>query len=229
MCGAAAAGLYTAAAKFPSMMNMISTIFQQAWQIFASRGMGENEEEKIKSFSMVFAAYSALLMTLTSIAVSCSSFLALLLLQGDFYIAWRFIPGLLFGAMLSCYSIYFGTLYNAAMKNKMLFISTAVGALVNVILTLALVPYLNAWGAVFTPAIAYAVVLIIRIVDTRKIAPIKVDMSLHIISIVAILCECTLLSVDIEWGVPVSLVIMISQLVFVVVRYRSYLKRIFSY
>lgn len=229
MCGAAAAGLYTAAAKFPSMMNMISTIFQQAWQIFASRGMGENEEEKIKSFSMVFAAYSALLMTLTSIAVSCSSFLALLLLQGEFYIAWRFIPGLLFGAMLSCYSIYFGTLYNAAMKNRMLFISTAVGALVNVILTLALVPYLKAWGAVFTPAIAYAVVLVIRIVDTRKIAPIKVDMSLHIISIAAILCECTLLSIDIEWGVPLSLVLMISQLVFVVVRYRSYLKRIFSY
>ena len=229
ICGASAAGLYTAAAKFPSMMNMISTIFQQAWQIFASRGIGDSEIEKTKSFSVVFAVYSTLLLTLTSIAVSCSSFLALVLLQGEFYIAWKFIPGLLVGAMLSCYSIYFGTLYNAAMKNRMLFISTAVGALVNVVLTLILVPYLNAWGAVFTPAISYAVVLVIRIIDTRKIAPIKVDMPLHILSIVAIISECTLLSTGFKWGVPVSLSIMIGQLMYVGVRYLPYIKDIFNH
>ena len=226
ICGAAAAGLYTAAAKFPSMMNMVSTIFQQAWQIFASRGMIDSEQEKKKSFSVVFAAYSTFLMTFTSVAVNVSELFAMLMLQGEFFVAWRYIPGLLVGAMLSCYSIYFGTLYNAAMKNGMLFVSTAAGAVVNVGLTLACVPLFGIWGAVFTPAVAYAVVLVIRIWDTRKIAPIAVDVPVHLVSLGAICGETLVLSIGATHDALIAAMLMIIQLVFVSLRYKGILKRL---
>ncbi len=226
ICGAAAAGLYTAAAKFPSMMNMVSTIFQQAWQIFASRGMGDSSAEQKKSFSLVFAAYSTLLMTLTSIAISISMFLAMIMLQGEFFVAWRFIPGLLVGAMFSCYSIYFGTLYNAAMKNTMLFVSTAAGALSNVVLTLLCVPSFGIWGAVFTPAIAYAVVLVIRIWDTRKIAPITIDAPVHLISLIVIFLETLVLSIGASHDTYIALGLMAFQLVYVAFHYRKVVARL---
>lgn len=221
ICGAAAAGLYTAAAKFPSMMNMVSTIFQQAWQIFASRGMSDSEQEKGKSFSLVFSVYSTFLMTLTSIAITASVLLAMLMLQGEFFAAWRYIPGLLVGAMLSCYSIYFGTLYNAAMNNTMLFLSTAAGAAVNVALTLVCVPVFGVWGAVFTPAVAYAVVLAIRIWDTRKIVLISIDAPLHLVSLSAISVEVLILSLGINYDILICIAVMIVQLSFVIVRYRN--------
>lgn len=226
ICGAASAGLYTAAAKFPSMMNMVSTIFQQAWQIFASRGMGDSEQEREKSFGLVFAAYSTLLMTLTSVAITASMLLAMLMLQGEFFVAWRYIPGLLMGAMLSCYSIYFGTLYNAAMKNTMLFVSTVAGAAVNVVLTLACVPVFGVWGAVFTPAVAYAVVLVIRIWDTRQIARISIDLPIHFVSLGAICGETIVLSAGIGHDILIACLLMTFQLTFVVLRYRGVLKRI---
>lgn len=228
ICGAAAAGLYTAAAKFPSMMNMVSTIFQQAWQIFASRGMMDSDQEKKRSFSVVFAAYSIFLMTFTSVAINASELLAMLMLQGEFFIAWRYIPGLLVGAMLSCYSIYFGTLYNAAMKNGMLFISTAAGAVINVGLTLVCVPIFGIWGAVFTPAVAYAVVLVVRIWDTRKIAPIAVDIPVHLVSLGAICGETLVLSIGVAHDAPFAALLMIIQLVFVSLRYKGVLKRCIS-
>lgn len=226
ICGAAAAGLYTAAAKFPSMMNMVSTIFQQAWQIFASRGMGDSNAEQKKSFSLVFAAYSTLLMTLTSVAISISTFLAMVILQGEFFVAWRYIPGLLVGAMLSCYSIYFGTLYNAAMKNTMLFISTAAGALSNVVLTLLCVPLFGIWGAVFTPALAYAVVLMIRVWDTRKIAPITIDAAVHLVSLGVISLETLVLSLGVSHGIFIALCLMVLQLVYVAAHYRKVVGRL---
>lgn len=226
ICGATAAGLYTAAAKFPSMMNMVSTIFQQAWQIFASRGMNDSEREKERSFSLVFTVYSTLLMTLTSIAITASMLLAMFMLQGEFFVAWRYIPGLLAGAMLSCYSIYFGTLYNAAMKNTMLFISTAVGAAVNVVLTLACIPVFDVWGAVFAPVAAYAVVLAIRVWDTGKIARVSIDMPVHFVSLSAIVLEVTVLSLGINHDVLICVGAMIAQLLFVLMRYRNGIRRI---
>lgn len=226
ICGAAAAGLYTAAAKFPSMMNMVSTIFQQAWQIFASRGMSDFEREKERSFSLVFTVYSTLIMTLTSIAITMSKLLAMILLQGEFFIAWRYIPGLLVGAMLSCYSIYFGTLYNAAMKNKMLFITTAMGAVVNVALALVCVPVFGAWGAVFTPIAAYAIVLVIRVWDTRKIARVSIDVPAHLVSLGAIFVEAMVLSLGFNHDMQICVMMMLAQLLFVIAHYKNSIRRL---
>ena len=124
--GAAAAGLYTAASKLPSIMVMLVTIFQQAWQIFSAREFSSNDRSE--SFAMVFRVYTACLLCSGSLVIAISEPLSRLMLSGEFYEAWVLVPPLMLGAVINGYSTYFGTLYNAAKRNGMIFVTTILGA-----------------------------------------------------------------------------------------------------
>lgn len=98
-----------------------------------------------------------------------------LLLQADFYIAFKYVPFLLLAAIFGCISIYFGTFYQAMKDNMMLMTSTMIGAVVNVILNFILIPWYEGLGAAIATVISYIIVVIIRVYDIEKKIPIKID------------------------------------------------------
>lgn len=93
VCGASTAGLFTAAGKLPAVINMISMIAQQSLQIFAAKEI--KSENKNKSFSTVFSAYSILMLIMGSFVIAITELLSKVLLKGDFYEASKYVPLLL--------------------------------------------------------------------------------------------------------------------------------------
>ena len=63
---------------------------------------------------------------------------------------------------------YIGSLHTASKKTKTLFMSTSIGAVVNVLLNLLFIPIWGALGAAVTTLISYFVVWGIRIIDSKK-------------------------------------------------------------
>lgn len=114
--GAAVAGLYAAATKLPSIMVMLVTVFQQAWQIFSAREYTEGDRDE--SFGVIFRVYTTLLLCSGSLVVAFTQPLSRVMLSGEFFDARLFVPALMFGAVINGYSTYFGTIYNAAKKTQ---------------------------------------------------------------------------------------------------------------
>lgn len=166
MVSDAVCGVYTAASKLPAVLSTFSTIFQQAWQYSAVK---ESKSEDSETFySEIFTALSTFLLCLSSVVTLCTDVLCRIVLQKEFYEGRFILPILLAAAVYSCYAAYFGTFYGVIKNNTMVMVSTILAAVVNVVLNLLLIPRMGALGAAYATLISYAVMALIRIVDTRK-------------------------------------------------------------
>ena len=181
--GPVAAGLFTAASKLPSMVNMVSSIFQQAWQFSTAKEIGSSDKGRF--FSDVFRGYSYLCSLATGALIALNIPICRLMLQSDFFEAWRYVPLLLFSAMLGCISTYFGTFYQALMQNKMLMVSTMVGAVANVVVAVALCGLVGTAGAVVASVVSFVLIIVVRIADLRQY-------DLYSISYSKLLVQCAL-------------------------------------
>jgi len=171
----AVAGLYTAASKLPAMINLISSIFQQAWQYSTAKEVSSSDSKNF--FTNVFRLYCYFCVTVCALLVIFTKLICKILLKEDFYEAWRYIPLLLLAATFGCIATYFGTFYNAIKNNKYLMISTLLGATVNILLNFILIPKYAGIGAAIATAISYLTVMIFRVINIikSKVVELEID------------------------------------------------------
>lgn len=192
-CGINLAGIYTAACKLPALINLVTLVFQQAWQFSAASEI--DDEESAKFFSNVFRCYSYICVNACALLILFNQLICVILLKEEFYSAYRFIPLLVFAATLNCISTYFGTLYQALKNNVMLMVSTIWGALVNISLNLILIPYCDVLGAVLTAVVTYTIITIIRIMDIKKKLKITINFYKFIFQLIVLFISAIATSV----------------------------------
>ena len=223
--GIVVAGLYTAACKLPSLVNFLSSIFQQAWQISAVQEI--ESDDGIDYFSRVFSAFLAFLCCGCSFLITFSLPLAAVLLQGEFFDGWRYVPTVMLATFIGSMSSYFETFYSAAMQTRRIFTSTVLGALINVILTLCLVDALGVWGVVLASIVAQTFTLIFRVIDSRRFAPLSYDSIPQLLSVLALVAQTVLVStLDQMAGLVSSAIVCLVVCVYHGYRYRGYMAAI---
>lgn len=182
--GAETVGLYTAASKLPAMINVFSSVFQQAWQYSTAKEI-ENEENEF--FNDVFRIYSHGIIVLCALLVACNKVICSVILKADFYNAWNYSPLLLFAATLGSISTYFGAFYGAKKSNTMAMISTLTGALVNIAANFFLIPSLGGIGAAIATAISYFIVMVIRMIDITKKVNIFINYKIFVFQLIILI------------------------------------------
>ncbi len=197
MCSASISGLYVSSLKIASIINIFSTIFQQAWTISAVKTIDDKDKGKFNT--NVFTFYSSFLQIATSALLLVLQGVSMFLLQGEFYEVWRYSALAIFTASISCYAAFFGAYYGAAMKTKMVFITTLIGAVLNVSICFALVTFIGLESALYASLAGYLGITVSRIISTRKIALIKFNW-IKEIPVLLLLFGQTLL---ITYGAPV--------------------------
>ena len=171
--GVAAAGLFTAASKMPALVNIVASVFQQAWQYSTAREISSPDRGAF--FGIVMRGYSLATLTVAGLVIALNRPISRVMLQAEFAEGWRYVPLLMLAATFGVMTIFFGTFYQALMNSRMLMASTALGAVVNVILGVALVPFMGPWGAGLAGAVAYALVLVVRARDLRHRIDLPMD------------------------------------------------------
>ena len=197
-CGAGMAGLFTAASKLPSMINLLTSIFQKAWQFSSSKEIGEKDSNEF--FSDVFKAYSAFILISSSGLILLVPLISKFILKGEFYSAWIYVPLLMVSAALNSYSVYFGTFYTAAKKNKMIMVSTMIGAAVSLIICFVTIPFVGIYGALIASVASYFIIVVMRIVDTKKYVKINLNLKINIISFALLLVQAILMTLDVSFS-----------------------------
>ena len=171
--GVVAAGLFTAASKMPALVNIVASVFQQAWQYSTAREI--NSPDRGAFFGVVMRGYSLATLTVAGLVIALNRPISRVMLQAEFAEGWRYVPLLMLVASFGVISIFFESFYQALKNSGVLMASTALGAVVNVILGVALVPFMGPWGAGLAGAVAYMLVLVVRARDLRRRINLPID------------------------------------------------------
>jgi len=192
--GLAAAGLFTAASKMPSLINIVASVFQQAWQYSTAREIGSPDRGAF--FGAVMRGYSLATLSVAGLVIALNRPISRLMLQAEFSEGWRYVPLLMLVASFGVISIFFESFYQALKNSGVLMVSTMLGAVVNVVLAVVLVPFMGPWGAGLAGAVAYALVLVVRARDLRGRIDLPIDRSrlTYQFALLSIMAGCT--SVD---------------------------------
>ena len=171
--GVVAAGLFTAASKMPALVNIVASVFQQAWQYSTAREIGSPDRGAF--FGAVLRGYSLATLSAAGLVIALNRPISRLMLQAEFSEGWRYVPLLMLVASFGVISIFFESFYQALKNSGVLMVSTMLGAVVNVVLAVVLVPFMGPWGAGLAGAVAYALVLVVRARDLRGRIDLPID------------------------------------------------------
>lgn len=214
-----AAGFYTAASKLPAIINMATGVFQQAWLLTASREAHSGSAGEF--FSDVFKFISSGMILFTSFIICLTPFISKLMLRGEFYEARIYLPSLIFVALLNFYSTFFGTFYFAYKNNKMIVVSSLLGAICNVLVSLLFIKFCGAWACISGSFVCLLVMAVMRIMDTRRFVSIKKAWTINLISIFIVVIQVILMSLKIKNGIVLSSLLLAGLILFNICHYKK--------
>ncbi|PNP89383.1 hypothetical protein BMT55_12865 [Listeria newyorkensis] len=162
--GVAANGLYTVAAKIPSLLSMISSIFFQAWSISA---IGDKVKQNDAFFARVFTLFSCLFFVATESIMMIVQPFSRVLFSSAYQDVWSYVPFLLIAVLLSSFSSFLEVSYMVEKKTKQLLFTSLKGGVVNVALALVLIPFIGILGASIATLLGFLVTWLLRMKQTK--------------------------------------------------------------
>lgn len=171
--GASANGLYAVASKIPSLLTIFTTVFMQSWQISTVEEYRNADSKDF--FSKIFEKFSSLLFSVSIVILLFLKPLLKIVISPLYYESWKFVPLLLLSVIYSGLASFLGTMYTATKKTVPVMVTTILGAIVNVIFTVILIPTWGLNGAAFANIISFLVVCFIRLKDMYKGNILKVN------------------------------------------------------
>lgn len=212
MLGVESNGIYAVSYKIPTIVITITTIFNQAWMYSAVKE--KDSEDKSEYTNKIYS-------TLINIVITVSLFLLLILkplmsiyVGKEFYSAWMYTPYLIVGTVFLTIGTFIANEYTAHKDSWGYLKSSTIGAILNVILNLILIPLLGINGAAIATCISYIVVFIYRVVDTRKYVKLKVLDNEKIICIVLLLFSSIIIYMN---GITSYILLLISLIIMLLI------------
>ncbi len=189
-------GIYSAAYKIPTIVNLVSGIFMQAWQFSAVAESSDDGECK-RFYSEVFRGFLSVIFIGSAGLILLSRFLTGLLLNVAYAEAWRFMPTLLCAAALEAVVSFLATVYMVRKKSMHSFWTALVGSVLNIVLNLLLIPRIGALGAAVATMASYGAVLIVRMLDTSRIIRFDLCLPRLTVNVVLLLAASGVMTYDI--------------------------------
>ena len=191
--GSAVNGVYSAAYKIPTIVNLVSGIFLQAWQ-FSAVAESSDRESCSNFYSEVFRGFLSLIFIGSAGLVLLSPFLTQLLLNERFHGAAEFMPTLLCAAALEAVVAFLASVYMVRKKSMHSFFTALIGTVANLLLNLILIPHLGALGAAIATLAAYGLVLVARLIDAPRLIAFRLCLPRLIANVLILFSSAAILT-----------------------------------
>ena len=170
--GDAANGIYSISMKFPTLVNMLSTFFYQAWQ---EQSISEYESsERDAYYTKIFNIYAGLLLSGIMALLPVTKIAIQYFMDSSYVTASHYVSILYLSSAFNAFASFYGTGYLSAKKTAGSFYTTICGAALNVILTLVLVSKLGLFAAALGNMMGNLAIWMVRIVQTRRYFNIQI-------------------------------------------------------
>ncbi len=217
LIGPAFNGIYSVANKIPTIITYTFNIFIQAWQLSSIKESGSKDEEKF--VNNVFRALCALLMIGVSAVLMILKPFISIYVSSEYYISWQSAAILLFSSMFNILSSFVGIRYVVMKKNSMNMCTTMIGAGVNIVLNIILIPTFQLIGAAIATYASYFVVFVVRVIDTQKYLRLHIPKQ-FILYFILLTAQLVLLFLN----NIISIIMGVIVVVFIGITNRSYLE-----
>lgn len=202
--GMGASGLYSVAHKIPSVLTVVTEIFNQAWQLSAIEAY-QNKDGDNTFYSTIHQYYIFFAVVCAAGLILLSELLGSILFAQEFFVAWRFVPPLVVAAVFSSLSGYYHSIFRAAKMSKELCVTVVCGTAVNFGLNFVLVPAFGAMGAAYATMIAFAAEWVVSYIYCQRVIKLKIQIW-KVVSVFAVLvAESAVMLVPSVWRYPAAL------------------------
>lgn len=215
-------GLYVAAIKIAAVINMLQQAVYAAFQFISSKSF--NDENKEQLYSKINNLMSSVYFIFGSFAILLSPILGFITLRGDFSTAQIFLPVVLLGAVVGCLSSLYGTMYSTYRETKRMVPVSLLGATVNVVLAILLAPSCGIWGICFATLACNLAQVIYKVIDINQFCKLRYDTVPILLNSCAIGAETAIMSLQCQYGLMVSALIVLLIVVGNVFKYRTQIK-----
>lgn len=164
-------GIYSAALKLASVMNLVITVFNLSWQETAIREYGSDGYNEF--VTKTFNTYLTFLISCCSMLIPLTKLFAQYFLNESYYDALKYIPVLLISTSFSAFSGFFAQIITAKNKNIKLLSTNALGAIVNIIIVMGLLNHLNLWAVIISSVCTNVCLSFSRFFEVREIIDIR--------------------------------------------------------
>ncbi len=196
-------GIYSVANKIPSMLIVISNIFTYAWQISAFAD--QPKEERNRLFSNVARVYQAVTFVSAAGLTVTAKISTMILAEASYYEGWIYVPVLVYATTFCCLVNFLTSAYLVDKRSVATFVSILIGAVLNLVGNLLLIPRLGPMGAAISTAFSYFVMFLIRVFHSRSSVAIRWDVPRFLISVVLLTALMLTMVLEIPGWIWISL------------------------
>lgn len=225
-CGLSSVGLFAVAGRFPTLLNTVYLLFQQAWLISVLEESSKPDYEEY---------YNRMLKIVVTVQIFFAAVLAFggkwiieLFTTPDFYSAWKYISILVIGVLFMNIGTFVGSNFAVLKKSKYYFYSTVWGGIASIVLNFSLIPFWGLWGACMAIVGSQAVVMISRIKYSSEFVKLT-DARFYILNgiFICVCIICSLLLYD-SWWMYISIILVMCYYCFINIRQIRLTKRLIN-
>ena len=172
--GSAANGIFAISNRFPSVMNLLTKFFYQAWQEQAITEYTDAERDAY--YSKVFNSYVRIIFGGVLLLLPASKLVVDILVDAKFAESSYYLGPLFLSSSFNALAVFYGTGYLSTRQTIGAFTTSLVGAVVNISVTSLLIGSVGLYAAALGSMFGNLAIWIVRVVQTRKYFVITVDM-----------------------------------------------------
>lgn len=169
--GEASNGIYAVSNKIPVIFNTAYGVFNLAWTETAARVYEEANSDDY--YSELFNALFKFLIGGMLILISITPWIFIVLVADGYQDALLQVPVLYIGAFFNSFVNFYSGIYIAIKKTRQVGISSAIGAMINLIINLLFVKYIGLFAASISTAVSFFLIAVFRAYDLSKHVSIK--------------------------------------------------------
>lgn len=188
LIGISSTGILSVAYKFSNISAIIYGVFNLSITESVSLHISDHDFQQF--FNKVFSSVSRLFISFGSLIMAFMPIIFTILVGKDFDDAYNLIPIATLAAVLQVFVELTGAIYIAHNNTMSIAITSIIAALTNIIVDIALIPFVGIYAAVISTVVAYLILFIYRIINVNKkyikLAPERQDALYFVLGIIFI-------------------------------------------
>ena len=193
-------------------MSVVSSIFNQAWQISAVQTMDDADYNQY--VTDVYKTYFTFNVLVCTILICGSELIGKILFSGEYFVAWSYVPVLLVAILFSGLSGGMQPIFTARKRTLALFYSTMCGAILNLAMNFVFIPRYGVMAAAITTAVGFFAAFMVRDICVRKFFGIKLNGSREVALLGLLVAQAFTMCIPCALRYPLQAVSVVSVLAF---------------
>ena len=169
-------GIYSVSNKFPSLIDTVYGFFLTAWKESAARVLHGTQEEIAKFYNSMYKNLKHLLFSFSLFVTAAMPFLFRIFVNEKFYDGYIYTVILIFGVYFSNISGFYGGIFSAYMKTKIMGTTTIVAAIINIVVNLLMIKNFGLYAAAVSTFVANFVICVYRRIKLNEYMAFDGDM-----------------------------------------------------